>query len=322
MERIDWSTEHPDTVPAIECLREGLCLAPAQHTQQLPGSPRAVRSRAWELDWSTFTELWDTVFSRDPRYEDRFGRWYGPETMESLTRKMSYGALDNLDEANRLLDQVDTEVDVSAFAPEWSASCVGSTPSVGAHMAGSPNSMFRYVEQQTRRPTRVFVSPSGSCMLKADDLRVLGIAAVATAMAISRVQPVEVVLFTHFAVGQARKSQTGSYPELILKLKLGTTPIDLSRLMFALTNTNVMRTACYGVCNHAFNVWGDSLPFPKLDVRKQLEVRDGDIVVSGMAYKEVHTVRKDPVAWVREQVDKALRGEDSEMTRIAKEYHP
>jgi hypothetical protein len=177
--------------------------------------------------------------------------WFGHETAADTLAKARRGDTALVPEAERLIAQLAAEIDV----PErpWIADCAGAYPVVPDFLAGMPDCMRRRdTVEHDESPVRIFVCLTSSGSLKAEAMSRRGCAILALVMALSRIRPVELNVFS---VGRRGEKES------VIVAPINTAPLDLATACYVLTSAGFTRRLCYGLAQkHHFGTGGIKWP--------------------------------------------------------------
>lgn len=138
------------------------------------------------------------------------------------------GVLWIVSRSDRLLDRIETEIDVQSLMPQTVASVAGGAVNLGAYLAGSPMAM-----RQRRMSPRsaadgaiaLMINTFSSAGCTEEKTARRGAAALALARALQRVRPVQAYLFEHTNQGGAKN--------VLFTCRLESQPLDLARAAWA-----------------------------------------------------------------------------------------
>jgi hypothetical protein len=237
--------------------------------------------------------------------------WHGGlDTQEKVWSTLHTGSTYMLDESQKLLDKIHDTLDLSGITRETEMSVVGACPSVPAFLAGEPACMRRVVETEDQgTPVRVFFGLVSSGGISAEDLALRSAAILAFAQALSLRKPVELIGVVAMRVGWGGDFDT------CIQIRIGMAPLDMSA-MCALAHPGVQRGALYGMCEKLAGAQGhdNSLLWPKTAEAVLVGCQPGDVFFKSPYYDDVAEIKKDPIAWVQTQLEKALKGDGAAYT--------
>jgi hypothetical protein len=172
---------------------------------------------------------------------ERSPDWAGA-TRAQAQRRAIEGNLDLVARADRLLDQIETDLDLSGLSRQSVPALAGGAPCVPAMLSGHPLTM------RARRPV---ASPAGevtilasafiSASISHDVIARRGAAVLALVRAVSLVRPVRLVIF-YADSGKGTRSSLVSVP-------IETAPLDLARAAWALTAPEFLRQLLLPICD-------------------------------------------------------------------------
>ena len=237
--------------------------------------------------------------------------WGGNTTLWSfLTRRH-----DPDEEAVRvsaeLIEELQDSIDVSTLTHEMVGAPVGSSPRVGAFLAGSPNAMNRITEPLTTDgPVQMYVDGTSSSGVSAISMRTKGICCLALARMIQMVRPVELFAVNGVGVSQYGRPAQGMDKvqfrrDSFVKMHVSTAPFDVTSAARALSDPYVARGIGYNLARlNAGCPVGSSthLPWPSAPLAGVLDVRpDRDVVIGAEHIDMGIGTRISALDWVKEQ---------------------
>lgn len=173
-------------------------------------------------------------FARDCREKDTEGSssWLGG-THEDALRYCREGDLSKVEDAERLVDRLDLEIDTNATRPMWTPSVVGSFPLVPAFLAGTPEAMLARTDvPDARGEVEIWANTTVSGACTSADMKRRGVVALAFAMALSRVRNVKLVVYSTLDCSN-------------VAIRLGS-PLDFSEVCAAFCQPVITRGLIYG----------------------------------------------------------------------------
>lgn len=233
------------------------------------------------------------------QYIDKENPDFSGGTFEQCVNKLTNGDLTGLEQAQKIIDQMQDQQVFSLLTPTLKSDVVGFMPNVGNALMGAPDDMYNisFSENESiTSPIRVFVETTVSAALTHQELINRGVACLALVLAFSMVRPVE--LYTA-SFGEIRRDST----EHGAIVRIPTNPIDLNRAVFMLTAPGFCRqlmfTTVYfqGNCLHR-----SSIPFAT-DCRDICKCEPNDILIKG-GYLSDNLMLNDPIAWVKQMIEK------------------
>lgn len=248
---------------------------------------------------------------RSNRMEDRRG-WGGVDNWDQVFKLLANGDASLVPQAERIMDQVKAEnIDapgVSLILP----SVVGFMPNVPAAIIGHPESMFSrqvsdIVGYQT--PLSIYVETTISAGVEHHEIMNKGIAILAFAMYMQAIRPVEIFMTSSGSIHDHSQ---------VTVVKVASNPIDLSRACFMLTSPTYARKIGYSVhgymagrSNYGGHNWawgiypecGEAFERVERIMRQLLGMEQTDIFI-GPGYLYDYQMRTNPVAWIKEMIEK------------------
>jgi len=220
--------------------------------------------------------------------------WVGGTYSETM-RLLRLGDTSAVPEAERLLAQINTQINVRGLLPTWDTSPVGAFPHVPAFLAGAPESMWtKSLTPSPKGPVKIVFCMTNSGSFGVDSLRKRGTATLALAMALSIVRPVEVWAVSALDVQHQPCIRISS-------------PIDLSEASYVLANPAFNRSLVYGLAfaegmSGAWSSWARN----DATARKVFRLSEDDIymgpAIDGEGSCEAQINR--PVEWINGILDK------------------
>lgn len=230
------------------------------------------------------------------------GAYFGHESAEDSIRLAISGDTSRVAAAEKLLSQINAEIDV----PErpWIADCAGAYPVVPDFLAGMPDCMRRRdTVESDAAPVRIFHCIEGSMALSADQMMRRGCAVLALVMALSRVRPVELLVYCSLTDDRGNDSSVIAAP-------INSTPLDLATAAYALTSAGFVRRLVYNLArHHHFGRRRCGLDYPRVTgaaVARALGGSESDLVTDRGSYSD--PLINDPVAWVNAQLARYREG--------------
>lgn len=228
-------------------------------------------------------------------------QWTGETFKESVDGAI-YGNVKYVEQAERLLDKLYTEIDVPY--PTWQASRMGAYPSVPDYLTNNPESMRRKTpEEDSRNPINIYYVTTSSGGHNWEDLLKRGIATLAFAMVLQKMRPVNLKLVGTL---DGKSSDRCSLIEVNIDLN----NLALSTAAFAIASTGFDRnlTHTYAAHHNGFTghwAWGS---FPSEDntkywtnLRHFLKMSEDDILIKG-AFLHDRLIIDDPITWCKQQI--------------------
>lgn len=225
--------------------------------------------------------------------------WWGGDSLSTLEAKCVSGETTHVAAAEALLEQLRDEIEVPR--PQWAPSPFGAFPNVGEFLAGEIDCMRLMANDPSQTaPVRVWYDPTSSAAISHEDLVKRGTAALALAMALSQIRPVELWTFSDL---DAKRDGLA-----LICAKIQTAPLMLSEACFALCNPGYARGLTYGLAERRMDfqgMWGfgdycqDATERAEL-MRAALGAAKEDIIIPGISARD--ELVKDPLAFIRREI--------------------
>ena len=238
--------------------------------------------------------------------------WHGGlDSCQKVTDALTRGSKYMLTESDKLMDKIEHTVDMSGYTKTTEYSVVGSSPSVGAFLAGAPNCMRRTIDQEEQSaltPITINIGLVSSGDIDAPDLAKRMAAILAFTRVMSVIRPVQLV-----GICAMRIRST----DVLLRINIGLAPLDLSMLC-ALAHPGTQRLGLYGICEQLVvndkTTRDTHLMWPNIPEAKLCDLQPGDCHFKSPHIQDVQAIIKDPVQWAQAQLDLALKGEGRAFT--------
>jgi hypothetical protein len=284
---------------------------PTSHGYCTEFKTRYAMCRRMELTWQeapAFLADWKTPVQG--RYMTANDSFHGG-TRETLDKLLHEGTLKGLEDAEKLLHQIDTELDVYGMGSTFTSSVVGGSPRVGAYLSGAPNCMNRWQLQDSPRGcVRVYVNTALSGAVSEKACYARGVACVALAHALSKFRPVELWAYDNSHI---HKRGGGKGYDVCQLVKLSTAPLDLSATCAALCTTTFARGFQHNAANKVGGAknggsYGgyETIAWSKTPAGELLELDTMDILTPP-GYSGHDEMVTNPVKWVQAQMRDALK---------------
>lgn len=241
---------------------------------------------------------WDAMTTAMAESEDsRHDEWYGERTAEELAKAMRTGDAKLAQKAETMFDKaleaVLPSTEGGKARPE--SSIVGSSPIVGAYLAGSPLSMRRRKRSPVLGPVRIFVDLTTSCGVDWRSQLARGTATAALAYAVQTLRPVE--LWTIVA-----GRPTGEDVNIVHLHQIGLAPLDMNRVALALSDIGLPRRL-YKYRKDGDGTkrvgYGKSLQhWVNEPVRDMLALGKNDVYVQPLHVSQERECIADPMKWL------------------------
>lgn len=227
--------------------------------------------------------------------------WTG-ETFKESTDGVIYGSTKYVQEAEKILDKLYTEIDIPY--PTWQSSMAGAYPSVPDYLMNEPECMkILEPEENQRSPITVYYVTTSSAGHKWEDLLKRGIATLAFAMVLAKTRPVNLKLVATLDGKSADKCT-------LIEINVDLNNIALSTAAYAIASTGFDRnlTHTYGHHHNGFSGHWAWFSYPSdsndkywTNLRHYLKMKDDDILIKG-AFLEDKLILEDPIAWCKQQI--------------------
>ena len=235
-------------------------------------------------------------------------RWNGNKSEAEVRAYLRDGDMESAAEAEKLLGDLVLDVESETWQP--APAPVGFSPRIGAYLAGDPHDMwFRRRDQDAGGPIRIYVSIVSSGNVTDQQLRVRGTAAIAVALALARVRPVEVVAMCATQVCGNVNTTVSSFHAVAIS------PVDLGRIGAWLGRCCIARNVGYQMARDiAGEPNADSLKWPALSEAKLCAwhaARDNvaHVLIPAPYAQAMSVLLADPRAWCEQQLKLALVGQ-------------
>ena len=255
------------------------------------------------------------IYCDNPGHSDP--DWTGGLTFPQQLARLANGAVDQVAEAEAMMREL--EIDLEGYRRHLAPRPVGSSPRVGAYLAGDPCDMWGYEEtEDTRGPVRIYVGLGSSAGIAPKAWTRRGVAALSLAMALSQVRPVELVACDGGKVGTHRI-------DTFVAVHIGLSPLDLSRACAYLCNVGVGRQVMYQLEGHVAGCDGGEASlngwptYTEGQMVRDHAAADGvqAIHLPSVFATESRAILADPRAWCEQTLRDALRGEGAAFTDYA-----
>ncbi len=165
--------------------------------------------------------------------------WCGETKTETLSRSQ-FGHTDMVPQAEILLSQLDTEIEVPR--KRWEPSVAGAFACVPDHIRGLPTSMRRRIDDSSdHNPIRIFAITTSSAGIDAKTIQERGIAILALAIALARIRPLSLYATS---ILDGHVDDTG---ECLITAEINTHPLDLATACYVLTGAGFDRRLFHGL---------------------------------------------------------------------------
>jgi hypothetical protein len=245
--------------------------------------------------------------------EVRSYNWLGDSwsggTFDQCADKLYHGDTSTVADAEKIMSQLADAHIFSFDVPLTVPSVVGHMPLVPAAITGVPESMLarQYEPQQSNRsPLTIYIETTVSAGVSHNELIKRGVAALAFALAMNTIRPVEVYAISMGSPGKTKYNATGAI------VKIESKPLDIGRAAWILTNPGYCRTLAFSAMGHMAKStsrridWSwNCTPTSQKYIAKMRELCDmspQDVLISG-GHLSDSLMRRDPVAWVRQMIE-------------------
>lgn len=244
-----------------------------------------------------------------PKTRERWAsrKWFGG-TYEDIKKYLTVGDLESVELAKKLAKNFDSNIDVENLKPSLVSDVVGGAVSVGSYLAGAPNCMLRTkpaeADISSFVPCRVFLPMDSPGSFDPEHLRIYGSVCLSLVLKLQTLRPVE--LYT-YSIG---RYSTGGFSYRGTKVKLGTTPMDLSSALSFVTRPCLQRALIYS--EQDFRATGIRGRHPgsglyRNNIYNALDAQSSDIVLPIISYSEFSQIRKNPVDWIQNRIQTAFK---------------
>lgn len=230
------------------------------------------------------------------------GGYWTAETWSEFNERIHDGYTGAVPDAEKLLAEIDANIDTTGLIDHWQDSVVGAFPNVPAFLAGSPECMRSFTGNSRntgkKSPIKVVYSPIVSASTDAETIKKRGIVVLALVMALSRVRPVELEVVTCLGNMDSR-------------IRLKSAPLMLSETAYVLTNPTWFRSLAYTFA-HASAAWdggwgawsggGSQSDEGVAHMRKCLGLQDDDLFISPLHCND-NELMDNPVKYINGVLD-------------------
>ena len=248
--------------------------------------------------------------------DDRSAKEWTGETYSESMNNVIYGNSKYVDEAEKILDKLYTEIDIPF--PTWQGSMAGAYPSVPDFLTNNPMNMRRKIsEENDRNPITIYYVTSSSAGHSWQDLLKRGIATLAFAMVLQKMRPVNLKLVATLDGASSDKCT-------LIEINIDLNNLALGTAAYAIASTGFDRnlTHTYGAHHNGFSGHWAWFSYPTEqkywnNLRHYLKMQEDDILIKG-AFLDDKLMIEDPVAWCKEQIAvyKSKQHEGSEMVEL------
>lgn len=230
-------------------------------------------------------------------------QWHGNESADDVVRRTLVGDTRLVPEAEKLLSQLETEIEVPRRV--WDRSVAGAYVVVPDVVVGLPTPFRRIREVgDEHSPITIFASVAPSASITADMFLKRGVTILGLVLALSRIRPISLHIIDY---GDGDRDGTG---ESVLCARVNTDPLDVATAAYALTSVGFVRHMHFGL-EKALNGFCGQWP-RKFNAYKQKPYND--YLVSKLSpdpkrtlfISAAHTVNepilREPVKWINEQI--------------------
>ncbi len=266
--------------------------------------------------WRTFVERFDapedyhkflqTVPRNDYYRNDRSG--WGGGGWDASTHNLLNGSTQRLEQAEKLIEDMNDHQVFTTGMPYYAPAVVGAFPNVPAYIIGEPLDMYAkkdFPSESNTSPLIVWVETVVSGGRSLSELNARGVCALAFAMAMNKVRPTQVYAVS--ALGGH-----SSYTTSVISVRIESTPLDLGRAVFMLTDEAYARNLNFAASNTLMGnqstgnwAWGG---YPTSDeyqqcVRAAVEAEKQDVYIPGGHLTDSLMLR-NPIKWVKNMIAK------------------
>lgn len=235
--------------------------------------------------------------------------WGGGEHWQNVDM-LRAGDMTHLAKAQSIIDKLQISDMLTNNIQILDSAIAGFVPNVAAYLAGQPECMFdlQEIEQPNiNAPISIYFDVGVSAAVSNTQIVNRGIAAIAFAMAMNAIRPVDLYAVSLSATDNSRMN-IGDV------VKIASRPMDLPRALYMITNPGYTRmlgltTLRHIGAKHGYSTYMGSWPFGTLPTNKNydalcreaLDMQPHDIFLKGGFITDT-LMLNDPVKWVNEMV--------------------
>jgi hypothetical protein len=244
------------------------------------------------------------------------GKFWGQTDWGQVCARAAMGYDQAVPDAQKLLTQLQASINIETATFE--ASVAGCFPCVPEFLAGEPECMMDQVMTDSdTAPLAIYIDLTTSEGITADQFHKRGIAVLALTMLLSSIRPVSLHICTVMGADhQTAQMKKAGERYSIITARIETSPLDLGRAAFALTDVAVPRRLFYASATKAHSFDG---MWPKLNgssmgqstsggyvqrVRELLDVGSEVLYIPAVSLftGEAAQMVNDPVAWINDKL--------------------
>lgn len=286
--------------------------------------------------WHHSPEEYVEFLEQAPNIENMYGypkprgsradSWAGDNWYDAID-KLRYGDDARAILAEKIFDQIIASDQITIGRSEIISSIVGPIPNVPALLAGQPETMLVRASTDNfsaSAPVRIFIDVGVSGGVGVPELIKRGVAVLAFAMVMKQIRPIELYAINCYLPHGSGLRADGAKTAAINVVRIETSPLDLARAAWMLTDPGFCRRLAFNTSVYILNdiirstpnhqcriAWGFSSD-PTKDTyinkaRKAIALEPQDIFIKG-GYLYDQLMLDNPVEWVNKMIadNKAL----------------
>lgn len=221
------------------------------------------------------------------RHQESVQRDNGAISTATFLQRASTGDNSLVAQSDAFLSEIEGKVPMSRG---WRNvdDVVGAIPNVPAFLAGHPQHMRRRVRTMLETaPLTVYMDLSSSMGIKPDMILRRGVTLLALVRMLVEHRPVE--LWVGSSLGNGGVTATTAW-------RIDTTPLDLARAAFHISDTSMSRLFGYAMCEQQVNMHLGSFGDTKIDNLKQIAGWHDVLHIPPINYYD--PMVKDPIGWL------------------------
>lgn len=234
--------------------------------------------------------------------------WSGKHSYNDAIKTLINGELTHVDKAQAIIDQMECNNLFSSGVPLMRPAVQGYVPIVSAVIQGHPEAFlirYRDENQSMNTPIAVYIDTIVSGGMSDAEITNRGIAITAFVMALQITRPVELHAC---AIGDPR-DRSRAHGAVV---RLGTTPINLGQALWTLTSNDFCRQLGFsammqaaghgGSIGWSWNYYPGDANYAE-NMRLAMGLNADDVYICGGHVLD-KLLRSDPVAWVKQMIEK------------------
>lgn len=249
-------------------------------------------------DRVVYQDTWPTLTAMVEASDDHDVEWHGGTSAE-IASTMRKGDAELAKAAEKDFDKCLGVIMPEAVGEimDRDTGPVGCFPNVPAFIQGRPDSMWRQTWEEAPSLCRIYVQANVQADATPEAARMRGVAVAALAYATQTHRPVELYWFAmNRRRGAAKAAKLPGVSHLITCLRLGTAPLDMSRIAVALARVGIFRKSLRRVAGTMFGGYSDLRPETVFDIGPD------DVVIPAVHHGDVSAINNDALAWVLARV--------------------